>query len=170
MQVFWPFPFKINYVQIKKNALNKIFQFSIPIWVSHICYILFNSIAILGLEHFHNQAEVGKYSVVKTISLVFFFIPSSIATLLMPKSASLSKKSTFQLLKKMNIDTVVIVGIQTPNCIRATAFDSVAYDYVTYLVEDAVAAQTEEIHNANVRDMGKIGIGIVKTSEIGQIE
>jgi nicotinamidase-related amidase len=72
-------------------------------------------------------------------------------------------------LKSLDVDTIVIVGIQTPNCVRATAFDSIAYDYETYLVDDAVAAQTDEIHKANVLDMANIGIKIIKTSEIRKI-
>ncbi|MEA2037163.1 MAG: isochorismatase family cysteine hydrolase [Nanoarchaeota archaeon] len=72
-------------------------------------------------------------------------------------------------LKSMNVNEVFVVGIQTPNCIRATAFDSVAYDYETYLVDDAVAAQNEEIHNVNVMDMKNIGIKMVKTEEVGSV-
>lgn len=39
-------------------------------------------------------------------------------------------------------------GIQTPNCIRQTAFDAIAYDYrsVTVIV-DATAAVTPEVHS-----------------------
>lgn len=39
------------------------------------------------------------------------------------------------------------LGVQTPNCIRQTAFDAVALDYheVTLLV-DATAAATPDIH------------------------
>lgn len=74
-----------------------------------------------------------------------------------------------QLLRSLNIKNVIIAGIQTPNCIRATAFDSVAYSYNTYLVEDAVAAQNENVHKANCFDMANIGIKLIKTNNIGDI-
>ncbi len=61
---------------------------------------------------------------------------------------------------------VVVTGIQTPNCIRTTVFDAIAYNYPVVLVEDAVGAQTDEIHRANVRDMANIGVKILKSQDI----
>ncbi|OMO54040.1 Isochorismatase-like protein [Corchorus capsularis] len=62
-------------------------------------------------------------------------------------------------LKSNGVDKLVIVGVQTPNCIRQTVFDAVAYDYpsVTVIV-DATAAATPEVHNANIFDMKNIGV------------
>lgn len=44
----------------------------------------------------------------------------------------------------------LLAGVQTPNCIRATAFDAVAYDYpfVTVL-SDATGAQSDAIHSGS---------------------
>ncbi|XP_002284348.2 probable inactive nicotinamidase At3g16190 [Vitis vinifera] len=62
-------------------------------------------------------------------------------------------------LQSNGINSVVIVGVQTPNCIRQTVFDAVALDYqsVTVIV-DATAAATPDIHFANVRDMKNVGV------------
>ncbi|KAJ1690840.1 hypothetical protein LUZ63_014995 [Rhynchospora breviuscula] len=62
-------------------------------------------------------------------------------------------------LKGSGIKRLVIVGVQTPNCIRQTVFDAVALDYehVTVIV-DATAAATPEIHSSNIRDMKNVGI------------
>jgi nicotinamidase-related amidase len=73
------------------------------------------------------------------------------------------------ILRSAGLDTVYITGIQTPNCIRTTAFDAAAYGYQTILVEDAVAARSDEIHQANCRDMANIGIKLVKTDKIGEL-
>lgn len=70
------------------------------------------------------------------------------------------------MLRSLGVERVFIAGIQTPNCIRTTVFDAFAYNYATYLVDDAVAAQTPEIHRANVTDMENIGIGIVDTKDV----
>lgn len=64
-------------------------------------------------------------------------------------------------LRTLGTDTVFVAGIQTPNCIRTTVFDACALNYHVYLVEDAVAAATDEIHRANCRDMAAIGVGMV---------
>jgi nicotinamidase-related amidase len=69
-------------------------------------------------------------------------------------------------LRTLGVDTIVVGGIQTPNCIRATVFDAIAYNYPVFLVDDATGAQTEEIHRSNVRDMANIGVRILKTEEI----
>jgi nicotinamidase-related amidase len=73
------------------------------------------------------------------------------------------------LLRSLGIGEVFIAGIQTPNCIRTTAFDAMAYNYPTYLIEDAVAAQNHETHQANCRDMSAIGIRMVRTAAVSNL-
>ncbi|CAN6237838.1 unnamed protein product [Urochloa humidicola] len=62
-------------------------------------------------------------------------------------------------LKTAGIKNLVIVGVQTPKCIRQTVFDAVALDYekITVLI-DATAAARPEIHLSNIRDMKNIGV------------
>ena len=73
------------------------------------------------------------------------------------------------MLRNLGVREIVVTGIQTPNCIRTTVFDAVAYNYPVTLVEDAVGAQTDEIHHANLRDMVNIGVRVVKAQEIGKV-
>ena len=70
------------------------------------------------------------------------------------------------MLRTFGVNTVVVGGIQTPNCIRTTVFDAMAYNYETILVDDATGAQTKEIHEANVLDMKNIGVKILNTADI----
>jgi len=70
------------------------------------------------------------------------------------------------LLRNLCITDLVVTGIQTPNCIRTTVFDAIAYNYQVVLVEDAVGAQTDGIHSANVRDMANVGVRIVKARDV----
>ncbi|KAJ0008369.1 hypothetical protein Pint_29724 [Pistacia integerrima] len=75
-------------------------------------------------------------------------------------------------LQTAGIHSLVIAGVQTPNCIRQTVFDAVALDYqpVTVIV-DATAAATPDIHLAtsavryegdgtfaNIFDMRNVGV------------
>nr|GEY82806.1 probable inactive nicotinamidase At3g16190 [Tanacetum cinerariifolium] len=50
-------------------------------------------------------------------------------------------------LQAAGIESLVVVGVQTPNCIRQTVFDAVGLDYksVTVIV-DATAAATPDVH------------------------
>ncbi|KAK8574732.1 hypothetical protein V6N13_034019 [Hibiscus sabdariffa] len=62
-------------------------------------------------------------------------------------------------LQSNGVNSLVVVGVQTPNCIRQTVFDAVAHNYqpVTVVV-DATAAATPDIHDANLFDMRNIGV------------
>ncbi len=73
------------------------------------------------------------------------------------------------MLKSLGIKTLVIAGVQTPNCIRTTVFDAIAYNYRAIVVEDATAAKTEAIHRANLADMENIGVRVIKASDTGGI-
>lgn len=70
------------------------------------------------------------------------------------------------LLRSLGVTRLFVTGIQTPNCIRTTVFDAAAYNYGVFLVTDAVAAQSPEIHDANVRDMENIGTRIIRAREV----
>lgn len=62
-------------------------------------------------------------------------------------------------LQAAGIDSLVIVGVQTPNCIRQTVFDAVALDYPSVsVIVDATAAKTAEVHAANILDMKNVGV------------
>lgn len=62
------------------------------------------------------------------------------------------------ILKRIKIDDIVICGVQYPNCIRATALDSVSYDYNTTVITDATAGADDEIEVSNIRDLMNIGV------------
>ncbi|KAJ0962587.1 hypothetical protein J5N97_027709 [Dioscorea zingiberensis] len=63
------------------------------------------------------------------------------------------------LLQTAGVKNLVIVGVQTPNCIRQTVYDAVALNYQSVtVITDATAAATPEVHIANIMDMNNIGV------------
>ncbi len=70
------------------------------------------------------------------------------------------------MLRTLGVNTLFIAGIQTPNCVRTTVFDAMAYNYRVFVVRDAIAAKTDAIHEANMTDMQNIGINIVECAEV----
>lgn len=62
------------------------------------------------------------------------------------------------MLRRLDVQHVLICGTQYPNCVRSTAFDAVCYGYETTVVTDATSADTDEIAQANILDMKNIGI------------
>jgi nicotinamidase-related amidase len=70
------------------------------------------------------------------------------------------------MLRTLGVTTLVVCGIQTPNCIRTTVFDGIAHNYPVVLIGDATGAASGEVHLANVRDMQNIGVRIVKAADV----
>ena len=60
-------------------------------------------------------------------------------------------------LTRLGVTTLAVCGVQTPNCVRGTVVDGLAYDFDVVLLDDAIAAQTPEIHRANMLDMEHMG-------------
>ena len=56
---------------------------------------------------------------------------------------------------------VVLAGTTTPNCVRSTCYDSIAYDYRTLVLERCTSSQTDEIQKANLEDMQRAGAEII---------
>ncbi|MFY9800228.1 MAG: isochorismatase family cysteine hydrolase [Methanoregula sp.] len=71
------------------------------------------------------------------------------------------------MLRNIGVEELVVTGIQTPNCVRTTVFDAIANNYPVILIKDAVAAQSDDIHENNVRDMENIGVKIMRAHDLG---
>ncbi len=61
------------------------------------------------------------------------------------------------MVQRLGIKRLVVVGLQTPNCVRATVTDALAYDLDVVVLDDAITALTPEIHRANMYDMEHMG-------------
>ncbi len=56
-------------------------------------------------------------------------------------------------LKWLKIDTLLLAGVTTSGCVRATCVDSISHGLVTLVVEDAVGDRADGPHQANLFDM-----------------
>lgn len=61
--------------------------------------------------------------------------------------------SLASLLTSIQIDTVLIAGLSTSGCVRATAVDCCQYGFVPLVVADAVGDRAKEPHEANLFDL-----------------
>ena len=68
-------------------------------------------------------------------------------------------------LTRQGIRTLVVCGIQTPNCVRGTVTDALAYDFDVILLDDAIRAQSADVHAANMYDMLQMGATAMTTAE-----
>jgi nicotinamidase-related amidase len=73
------------------------------------------------------------------------------------------------LLRRLGVRAVVLAGVQTPTCIRATANDASSLDYHCAVLSDSTASTHQAIQEANLYDMAQMGIEILTTQQaIGQ--
>ncbi|MEO6268948.1 MAG: isochorismatase family protein [Lautropia sp.] len=64
------------------------------------------------------------------------------------------------------IDTVIVVGGATSNCVRATVFDASSYNYRTIVPEDAVFDRLPVSHAISLFDMDRQFADVVTTDEV----
>ena len=69
------------------------------------------------------------------------------------------------ILKDMQIDTLIIAGVTTSGCIRATCVDTMSYGYVPIIVADACGDRHEAPHEANLFDMNAKYADVVSEAE-----
>ena len=91
--------------------------------------------------------EPGDYEIIKPHYSAFFQTPLDL------------------LLRRLGVDTVVLTGTTTPNCIRTTCYDAISLDYQVVVVEDCCSSNTKEIQQANLLDMKNVGAKICSSAE-----
>ncbi len=63
------------------------------------------------------------------------------------------------------VDTVVVAGVSTSGCIRATATDALNHGFRPQVVRDACADRTPELHEQNLRDLDAKYADVVSVAE-----
>jgi maleamate amidohydrolase len=56
-------------------------------------------------------------------------------------------------LQKQGVDSLVITGVTTSGCVRATAVDGLQYDYKVVVPKEAVGDRNQDAHRANLFDL-----------------
>ena len=69
-------------------------------------------------------------------------------------------------LKAMNVDTLIVTGLTTSGCVRATVVDGLQHDYVVIVAEEAVGDRNAEAHAANLFDMHAKYADVVKVDDV----
>ena len=64
------------------------------------------------------------------------------------------------------MQTVVLAGTTTPNCIRTTCYDALSLDYDVVVLSDCTSSVTDAVQAANLEDMQRIGAEIMTLEEL----
>ena len=78
-----------------------------------------------------------------------------------PRYSAFFQTALDLLLRRLGIDTVVLTGTTTPNCIRTTCYDAISLDYRVLVLADCCSSNTEEIQRSNLADMANVGAEIL---------
>lgn len=70
------------------------------------------------------------------------------------------------LLRNLDIDTVVVTGVLTDQCVSSTVRTLADESFRVWLIEDACAAATEEIHNHELEILNNIYCHVINTQEL----
>ncbi len=68
-------------------------------------------------------------------------------------ASSFFKTDLFDRLTAANVDSLVITGLTTSGCVRATVVDALQHDYPVVVPKEAVGDRNPEAHAANLFDM-----------------
>ncbi|MEL7045875.1 MAG: isochorismatase family protein [Pseudomonadota bacterium] len=57
------------------------------------------------------------------------------------------------LLREAGADSLIVTGLTTSGCVRATVVDALQHDFVTWVPREAVGDRNADAHMANLHDM-----------------
>jgi len=69
-------------------------------------------------------------------------------------------------LTSLGVDHVILTGLTTSGCIRATCVDAMSHGFITTIVRDAVGDRHDSPHEANLFDMEAKYADVVSEAEI----
>ncbi len=69
-------------------------------------------------------------------------------------------------LQSADVDSLVVTGLTTSGCVRATVLDGLQYDYPVVVPREAVGDRNSEAHAANLHDMHAKYADVVSVAEV----
>ena len=69
-------------------------------------------------------------------------------------------------LTSLGIDTLIIAGVSTSGCVRATALDACQHGFVPIVVRDACGDRDQRVHEANLFDLDAKYADVVSEHEV----
>lgn len=82
-----------------------------------------------------------------------------------PRFSAFFNTNLDNVLRRLGVDTVVLIGTTTPNCIRTTCYDALSLEYNVAIMEDCTSSRTPAVQAANIEDMAHIGAQIITCEE-----
>lgn len=113
----------------------------------------------IGVDGVMFAGSVGKNSIEDAEGLIR---KDDDLSIIKPRFSAFFKTNLDSILKDSGIDTLILTGTTTPNCIRSTAYDGISYNYRVIIMEDCTSSASAEIQAANIKDMKRVGVETVQ--------
>ena len=68
-------------------------------------------------------------------------------------------------LRRLGVQTVVLAGTTTPNCIRTTCYDALSLDYDAVVLSDCTSSVSDAVQESNLADMQRIGAKVMASTD-----
>lgn len=112
-----------------------------------------------GYQNVLAPGSVGKNSIEEPDGLVR---DPSEQVLIKPRYSAFFQTDLHEQLQEQGVDTVLLAGTTTPNCIRSTCYDAMSYNYRTVILEACCSSRSSSVQRANIEDMEAAGAVICR--------
>ena len=82
-----------------------------------------------------------------------------------PRFSALFRTPLDGMLRRLGVDTLLLAGTTTPNCIRTTAYDALSLEYNVAVLSDCTSSVSEAVQQANLADMARVGVQILSSAD-----
>lgn len=83
-----------------------------------------------------------------------------------PKPSAFFGTQLIGILNFMGVDTLIVTGMTTSGCVRATVVDAFSYNYRVIVPEECVADRSQISHKVNLFDMNMKYADVMKLEEV----
>lgn len=90
-------------------------------------------------------------------------------TIIKPRWSAFFQTELDLILRRLGVDTVLLAGTTTPNCIRSTFYDALSLDYDAAVLSDCTSSVTPAVQAANLADMQRVGGQVLTAEELEQL-
>lgn len=110
LQVWQPLPLHFQFKLPQKAIVIELIRFSLPLWISQAAYMIYAGMDVLLIERFADTSAVGQYTLTKTLSMLFSFVPMGLMTVVLPKVASLPEHEHGKVVKRAMLFALLANG------------------------------------------------------------